>query len=1089
VRGYTRYTVEHGDEAAARLAARFAQIARETVSAHQGEVIELRGDEALAVFSSARQALRAAVRLLDAFARETLADSGMPLKVGIGIDAGEAVPVEGGFRGGALNLAARLCSLAGSGEVLASEGAVHLARKVEGLAYVERGAVELKGFDDPVSVVEVRPASETSLAPGEVVVENEATGRELPIGAYLGSLPANRAVGRETEMGRLLQAVEAVMSRAGKLLLLVGEPGVGKTRLAQEATLILRNRDFLISVGRCYEPQRSVPFYPFIEALTQLYTAAPASVGREVPKQWSELARLLPALGLPVADYAGAQDQQRLFWAITGFIHALARESPVALLLDDLHWADASSLELLQHLARHTAGDRVLLLGTYRDVEVNRRHPLEAALRDLGREGLVERVEVRRLGREETRELIGAVMGQEESISDEFTDLLFRRTEGNAFFVQQVLHAMVERGDVLRKEGRWDRKAIDEIEVPESVRSVVGQRLSRLTEETQELLREASVLGQAFTFDDLQAISGRVESEIERALDEAMAAGMVRETGREEYGFDHALTQGTLYAELSSRRRRRLHLAAGEAIDGLPERKREGRAAELAWHFLEGDDAERALHWSMAAGDEAEAVFGHSDAEYHYRTALHLARELGDRTREMAAREKLGGALVHIARYDEALEIYEPALGFYREQDNVEGELGLIAAVGWIYFEQVRRDEGIERLRPVLERWERRPTASASAASLLVALGNLYWQARWLEEALRLLDRAVGLATQLGEVRLLGMAESRRGTVLDDLGRDDEALAAYARSIPVLEAAGELETLGRSLNNRALMYGDAGRKTEAWADLERSLEVAHRLGDPAQIGWALGTLAQTRWFVEGDRDRALQYSQDLVRLGPQLRGARTSGHLPVASWLRLVARGETSALQDLERLATEGEREDDVALWMVAQNWLASWDMLQGQDRRALKRYETVLKHPGIEGQARLMFGVRLALVLVTCGDLERAEKLTSAYPENANPPSWMFPWPSWPVIRAQLYAARGRWEEARIEFEEALALARKRDIALSIGETSHAYGGMLARAGDTEAARERYAEALSVFRRMGALPYIERTERALSGIAAPFRP
>lgn len=173
-----------------------------------------------------------------------------------------------------------------------------------------------------------------------------------------------------------------------------------------------------------------------------------------MPARWSELGRLLPALGLPVADHAGPQDQQRLFWTVTGFIQAVARKVPIALPLDDLHWADAASLELLGHLARHTGSTRALLLGKYRDVEVNRQHPLEAALRDLQHEGLIERLDVRRLGLEETRELIAAVMGEEE-ISDEFTELLYRRTEGNAFFVQQVLHAMVERGDVFRKDGRW----------------------------------------------------------------------------------------------------------------------------------------------------------------------------------------------------------------------------------------------------------------------------------------------------------------------------------------------------------------------------------------------------------------------------------------------------------------------------------------------------------------------------------------------------------------------------------------------------------------------------------------------------------
>src|SRR5437867_9807616 len=157
VRGYTLFTQERGDEAAAKLAAKFAAVAREGVSARGGEVIELRGDEALAVFDSPRQAIRAAIDLQDRFVEETLADPAIPLTVGIGLDAGEAVPVEGGYRGGALNLAARLCGQAGPGEVMASQEIVHLARKVEGIRYVDRGAFHLKGLAEPVRAVIVRP--------------------------------------------------------------------------------------------------------------------------------------------------------------------------------------------------------------------------------------------------------------------------------------------------------------------------------------------------------------------------------------------------------------------------------------------------------------------------------------------------------------------------------------------------------------------------------------------------------------------------------------------------------------------------------------------------------------------------------------------------------------------------------------------------------------------------------------------------------------------------------------------------------------------------------------------------------------------
>lgn len=219
IRGYTRFTAERGDEAAAALAARFAAIARDAVRARSGEVIELRGDEALAVFSSTRQALWAAVELQDRFATAMLDDPPLPLTVGIGLDAGEAIAVEGGYRGAALNRAARLCSLAGPGEVLTSDGVLHLAGKIDGLAYTERGSSQLKGFAEPVRVYGVQSAEdETEAAPaleGFAAPTPAAPRQHLPIGGFLGSLAAGPLVGREGELARGLAQIDAVLQGQG----------------------------------------------------------------------------------------------------------------------------------------------------------------------------------------------------------------------------------------------------------------------------------------------------------------------------------------------------------------------------------------------------------------------------------------------------------------------------------------------------------------------------------------------------------------------------------------------------------------------------------------------------------------------------------------------------------------------------------------------------------------------------------------------------------------------------------------------------------------------------------------------------------
>jgi class 3 adenylate cyclase len=253
IREYTRFTLEHGDDAAGGLTARFADVVEETVRARDGELCELRGDEALVVFSSARQAIRAAVELQSRFAREQARDPSLPLKVGIGLDAGEAVRVKGGYRGGALNLAARLCSVAGPGEVFASEGVVHLARKTEGFVYIDRGEVHLKGLPDPVHVIQIAP-------------EGEAPASVAPLQQILVTHPTNLPdeptpfIGREREIAAVSELVRRPNVR---LVTLTGPGGTGKTRLALQVGAALlyefAGGVFFVSLGSIDDPALVAP--------------------------------------------------------------------------------------------------------------------------------------------------------------------------------------------------------------------------------------------------------------------------------------------------------------------------------------------------------------------------------------------------------------------------------------------------------------------------------------------------------------------------------------------------------------------------------------------------------------------------------------------------------------------------------------------------------------------------------------------------------------------------------------------------------------------------------------------------------------
>lgn len=1082
VRGYTQFTAEHGDEAAARLAGTFATIAKSTAAKRDGEVIELRGDEALAVFDSARQALRAALELQQRFTLEAAGDPLLPLHVRIGLDAGEAIPVEGGYRGGALNLAARLSSLAEAGEVLASGAVTHLAGKIDGVTYAERGHAQLKGFADSVMVMEV-VKDQSSGVPNVAAIVDEidtpTATQEFSLGGFLGALPTNDLVGRHQELNDILNTLDAVERGTGRLVVLAGEPGAGKTRLAQEVTLHLRNRGFLVAVGRCFEPERGVPYYPFLDALATIFRAVPRSVQREVPRRWPYAGALLPdQIGAPKAAVgSGMDEEQRVLRAVTGFLDAAAEFAPVALLLDDLQWADASSLKLLIHLARRTRTCRILLLGIYRDVEVGRRHPLEGTLRDLGREGLMERVAVRPLKEEGTAQLISATIG-EGQVSAEFARFVHAWADGNPFFVQQVVRMLVERGDLIRKNGIWDRRQSEAIEVPEGVRSVIGQRVCRLSERAQEVLREASVLGETFRFDDLLVMTGRSEEVLEEALEEARTASLLGETDRDAYAFDHILTQQTLCAELSSRRRCKLHLAAAEALDQLPEHERRQRMAELAWHWYQGGDTKRGARYSLLLGAQAERVFAHSDAEAHFRTVLELGGTVDDGI-QVEAREMLGHVLSAMARFDDALEVLNEAAAAYRALGDSEGEAQVVAEVGEVHFLRGTPEDGLARLQPLVARLEGSaspalPRLYAAQATLLFGMG------RYQEQAVAAKEGAA-LARARGDQRTVVIAEGRLGYALLLVRHLEEAMALYQRIIPQYEASDVLPSLCSALTSAADVQAALGDVRAAGTYLTRALTVADRMGDQLPIAEVLQALGWNELII-GNWDHAYDYSVQADAILRALAIPRLSAAiLTLQGTIRLYQGEGTEASRLLNEAEAMAEQGQDERAGRGVLHKLVIQDLMAGRAEAALTRLHLIVDERDLWNDAARNHLAELAEVHLNLGNHARAEEIAVEALKRHRAERDQFALVEMLLVYGMALAWTQRWEGAEAAWDEAASLAERMPYPYIQARVLLARGIAQMQRGYRDVARERMEDARAIFQRLGARAGIEKTEQALS--------
>jgi tetratricopeptide (TPR) repeat protein len=545
---------------------------------------------------------------------------------------------------------------------------------------------------------ETRRAAEIGAAP--TASQLEPKGQPAAEGLTWG-----RFIGRAKEIAALRAAIDAALGGQASLVMLVGEPGIGKTRLAEEAGEYARLRGVQVLAGRCYEGEAAPPYSPFVEVIREYVSTRPdEALKAEIGDSASDVAKLVPEIrkripDLPATTAADPKgERQRLFDGVTWFLVNASKANPIMLHLDDLHWADKPSLLLLQHLARRFKGSRLLVVSTYRDVELDRNHPLSTVVGELRHERLCQRMLLRGLSESEVKELIEAVSQQEigEGPGEAYVRAILRETEGNPFFIEEVLRHFVESGALHRREGRWvtDARSIAELGIPEGVRDVIGRRLSRLSETCNRVLAAAAVVGREFEFELLAPMTNLSEDQILQAIEEAHANQMVVETRglmRPRYVFAHALVRQTLYEELSLPRRQGLHLKAARAIEVVHERNLEPQVGALANHYRMAGaaaDAEKTVDYSIRAGSAAYAVFAYEEAGAHWRAALELMDEQGggDRKRRAELLQRLGDELVSggakAVEYMEAAALLFEELGDSKTACDVHSRL-------WLYLSSV----------------------------------------------------------------------------------------------------------------------------------------------------------------------------------------------------------------------------------------------------------------------------------------------------------------------------------------------------------------------------------------------------------------
>jgi class 3 adenylate cyclase/tetratricopeptide (TPR) repeat protein len=1071
--GSTELRSRLGEDAADELRKGHDALAAGAVEANRGHVIKNLGDGIMATFTGASDAVGAAVAIQQAIGRRNRSKTAA-LELRIGISAGDVIFEGADCFGTPVIEAARLCGAAKGGQILASEMVRWLARSGEG-TFTPIGNLELKGLPEPVAAVQVD---------WDLLAESL-----VPLPPFLTDI-GRIFVGRDDELERLGQLWKEAMAGELRVALLAGEPGVGKTRLAAELAMRVRDDGATVLAGRCDE-DLGVPYQPFVEALRHFVDHAPLVSGR-LGRYGGELARLVPELservpGLPVPLRSDPETERyRLFDAVAAWLAVASAEEPLLLVLDDLQWAAKPTLLLLRHVVR-AGGGRVLVLGTYRDTELTHDHPLVELVADLRRQRPGERLSLSGLDDLGVRAFVEQAAGA--TLDDDglaVARAIYEETEGNPFFVREVLRHLAETGGVERRQGAWTtRLPAEQLAIPEGVRDVVGRRLSRLSDEANQALRIAAVVGPEFELGVVRAAGDLDEEALLAAVEEAAVARLVTEVSATRFRFAHALVRATLYESLTAARQVTLHRRAAEAIETIHQGSLDDHVTALAYHWAKASapvtDATKAVEYARWAGDRALAQLAHDEAVGYYSSALGLLGAAGEgdprrlellislgeaqaRAGDPGFRETLLEAARLAQHRGDADALARAALASARGGLSIGGAIGVVDA------------ERVEALEAALSTL---PTGdSPIRPRLLAALGQALLYAGDRERRVRLSQEATEMARRLGDPATLAYVLLERFFTIVAPSTLNERLDDSAELLSLAEALGNPTMTAQALILHVRNNAEAGRFEEADHHLEAAERVVAELGQPI-LRWFVGHSRAVRVLLAGDLVEAERLIHANFELGQATGQSDATAFL--TSHLFLL-RFEQGRLEELERRVV-----DATANHPMFHACLALLLSESGRSDEARAVYERLATTDFVAlplDNAWMQAMPSCAVVAASLGDRRGASALYGLLAPYGD--QFVFAYGgAWGAVAhylGLLATTLDRFEEAEARFAVAAATHERVGAPAWLARTRCEWAAMLARRGepgDAERARDLLDRALATARDLG-LASVERRVVAL---------
>ena len=911
-------------------------------------------------------------------------------------------------------------------------------------------------------------------------------------------------IDRVQEMGLLKESVEAAVRGEGCAVFLHGEAGIGKTRLTRELRVYARSRGMQILYGRCpslFTADSVSPYVLWKEVIRDyLQVCTPEQLRSMVGDYPSEICKIVPEIRNKLGSFPESpglspeSERERLFEAVSQFVENSSRVAPLVVFLDDLQWCDPSSLMLLHYLARGIYRRSLLVLGTYRDAEVDEKHPLFPILTDLKRAQVLQSAKLKRFSLDEVMEMIKRILLQDDA-PREFCELVFQKTQGNPFFVEEVVQSLKEEGVIYPYGVEYRFKNVSEIEFPATVKSILEARLGRLDDESRQVLTMASFIGNEFSLEALRSVTGLEEGKlaeiIERMVEKKLLKCMVVR-GESKCSFSDVLVRDVLYESVGPMRCRKLHGTVAVALEETYADSVDEHLGELAEHFLESGNKEKALGYFLRAGEKAENVYANAEAASYYKSALDLLLEKEGQVQERSrVLELLGDIQDIVGEYDACLKNLNEALPLRQRSGEKEDVARLYRKIARVWVKKGDAAKSKEYFGKTLEILETLPE-SAELASLQANMADMFWRSMERTKAIELAEKALESAKKLNAPEVISVAYMILGTAV--------AMSDRKKAVEYYEEALRVSLENGDMKNAVAAYSFLGNRLMGETNKEKCLEyaqkgyeLAKKVGAISAQAFIGANLAGT-YSDMGEVDAGLLLAEESAALN------RKTGNLHFLA-LSLIALGRIHAVfgdwDKSENLLSEGLALAQKMNNAVAIDWASSnigfLLMQKGEYAKAREFARKAIASSEKAGARVWQMGLLTQIVRasIALGDLDEAEVQLDKLHQMAQQLREPGMIGQATRLKARLLHAQKKYDESIATFEMALQAAeglgvRRWDVGFFARNLLFPYALVYLernQEGDKQKARVLLSQALELFRKMRAKKNIERTEALLLSI------